>query len=89
MQDGRSIAYFAELGYNTDKPEPVEIRARGVRCLSGGIGCSAMDFSLAKGSGRGDSIFSFEKNRCFGFKAESEPTRKEEFLCLLKIRSIS
>lgn len=68
---------------------PVEIRARGVRCLSGGIGCSAMDFSLAKGSGRGDSIFSFEKNRCFGFKAESEPIRKEEFLCLLKIRSIS
>ena len=30
MEDGRSIAYFAELGYNTDKPEPS--RNKSARC---------------------------------------------------------
>lgn len=76
MEDGRSIAYFAELGYNTDKPEPS--RNKSARCSM-----------LGRGSAAEGTVLPLGKNRRFGFKAESEPTRKEEFLCLLKIRSIS
>ena len=36
-----------------------------------------------------EQFFPFGKNRRFGFDAEPKATRKEEFLCLLKIRSIS
>lgn len=43
---------------------------------------------MAKGGGRGDSIFPFKKNRYFGFEAEPEATQKKEFLYLLKIESI-
>lgn len=44
---------------------------------------------LGRGSAAEGTVLPLGKNRRFGFKAESEPTRKEEFLCLLKIRSIS
>ena len=76
MQGGRSIAYFAGMGYNAGKLETR--RNKSVMCSM-----------LGRGSAAEGTVLPLWENRRFGFDAEPNATRKEEFLCLLKIRSIS
>ena len=68
---------------------PIERKARCVdvwRAVSAALQLSLLwqEGWMAEGT-----VLPLWKNRCFGFKAESKATRKEESLCLLKIRSIS